>query len=69
MGVLPLAVAARPCLCQTAFGRLSTGSAGFWRPDLSCQEAVIRREGEMAGAAGPIVCMIDSVMHTWQQFA
>lgn len=53
MGVLPLAVAARPCLCQMAVGRVKMGWAAAWGADLSFQEAAMRREGDMVGVAGP----------------
>ena len=55
MGVLPLAVAARPCLCQTALGRVKMGWDAAWGADLSFQDAAMRREGDMAGVARPDV--------------
>ena len=53
MGVFPLAVAAKPCLCQTAFGSLKMGWDSLCEADLSLQEAPIKREGEMVGVEGP----------------
>ena len=55
MGVLPLAVAVNPCLCQVALGRLKIGFEGERDDDLRVQDAPIRREGEMDGAAGPVM--------------
>lgn len=55
MGVLPLAVAAKPCLCQMALGRLKIGFEGERDDDLRVQDAPIRREGEMEGTAGPVM--------------
>ncbi len=55
MGVLPLAVAVKPCLCQMALGRLKIGVEGDKDEDLRVQDAPIRREGEMEGAAGPVI--------------
>ena len=53
MGVLPLVVGAKPCLCQMALGMLKMGAAAFLGAERSCHEAPIRREGEMVGVVGP----------------
>ncbi len=55
MRVLPLALAVKPCLCQVALGRLKVGFEGDKDDDLRVQDAAMRREGEMDGAAGPVM--------------